>query len=121
MGSSLCVAQPLNNQTQQKQKHLFFLIISTLLLLRRTGCLVLELEVLVGELLAVDGLAASTITSGEVTTLDHEVLDDTVEATRRADETLVGIRRCKTLQTVNSSPLCTTQQVMTDIKERRIR
>jgi hypothetical protein len=45
----------------------------------KTLASVLELEVLIGELLAVDGLAASSITLGEVTTLDHELLDDTVE------------------------------------------
>ena len=39
----------------------------------------LQLEVLIGELVAVDGLATSTVTLGEVTTLDHKVLDDTVE------------------------------------------
>lgn len=39
----------------------------------------LQLEVLVGELVAVDGLAASAVALGEVTALDHEVLDDTVE------------------------------------------
>ena len=37
-------------------------------------------EGLVGELLTVDGLAAGTVTAGEVTTLDHEVRDDTVES-----------------------------------------
>ena len=41
--------------------------------------LVLELKVLVLELLAVDALASSTISSSEVTTLNHERLDDTVE------------------------------------------
>lgn len=40
----------------------------------------LELKVLVLELLAVDGLAAGAIASGKVTTLDHELLDNTVEA-----------------------------------------
>jgi hypothetical protein len=40
---------------------------------------VLQLEVLVGELVAVDGLATSAVALGEVTALDHEVLDDTVE------------------------------------------
>ena len=40
---------------------------------------VLELEVLIWELLAVDGLAASSVAVGEVTTLDHELLDDAVE------------------------------------------
>ena len=44
-----------------------------------TGASVLELEVLVGEGLAVDGLATSTVVSGEVTTLEHELGDDTVE------------------------------------------
>ena len=39
----------------------------------------LELEVLIGKLLAVDGLATSSVSVGEVTTLDHELLDDTVE------------------------------------------
>ena len=39
----------------------------------------LQLEVLIGELVAVDGLAASAVALGEVTTLDHKVLDDTVE------------------------------------------
>lgn len=39
----------------------------------------LQLEVLVGELVAVDGLATSAVALGEITTLDHEVLDDTVE------------------------------------------
>jgi hypothetical protein len=40
---------------------------------------VLELEVLIRELLAVNGLATSSVTVGEITTLDHELLDDTVE------------------------------------------
>lgn len=40
---------------------------------------VLQLEVLIRELVAVDALAASAIALGEVTALDHELLDDTVE------------------------------------------
>lgn len=39
----------------------------------------LELEVLIRKLLSVDGLATSSVSVGEVTTLDHELLDDTVE------------------------------------------
>jgi len=39
----------------------------------------LAIEVLVGELLAVDGLAAGAVALGEVTTLAHEVRDDAVE------------------------------------------
>jgi len=41
---------------------------------------VLQLEVLIGKLVTVDGLSTSAITICEVTTLNHEVLDDTVEA-----------------------------------------
>lgn len=39
----------------------------------------LELEVLIWESVTVDGLAPCTITASEVTTLNHEVFDDTVE------------------------------------------
>jgi hypothetical protein len=39
----------------------------------------LELEIFIGELFAVDGLSSSTITLGEVATLDHELLNNTVE------------------------------------------
>lgn len=38
-----------------------------------------ELKVLIVESVAVDGLATSSITLGEVTTLDHELLDNTME------------------------------------------
>ncbi|KAK6539314.1 hypothetical protein TWF694_009548 [Orbilia ellipsospora] len=41
---------------------------------------VLDLEVLIGELLAVDGLATGAIALGEVTALKHELGDDTVES-----------------------------------------
>lgn len=40
----------------------------------------LQLEVLIGELLAIDGLATSSVAPCEVAALDHEVLDDTVES-----------------------------------------
>jgi len=40
---------------------------------------VLVVEVFICELLAVDGLAARAITTGEVTTLQHEVVDYTME------------------------------------------
>lgn len=43
------------------------------------GPLMLQLEVLVLKLLAVDALAAGAVAVGEVTTLNHELLDDTVE------------------------------------------
>lgn len=50
----------------------------------------LEVEVLVSELLAVDGLAASTVTGSEVTTLEHEVRDHTVEARALVAEALLA-------------------------------
>jgi hypothetical protein len=40
---------------------------------------VLELEVLIGKLVAVDGLSTGTVSVGEVTALQHEVGDDSVE------------------------------------------
>mmetsp|Transcript_18125 Transcript_18125/g.45665 ORF Transcript_18125/g.45665 Transcript_18125/m.45665 type:complete len:225 (-) Transcript_18125:109-783(-) len=43
------------------------------------GVLVLVLEVLVGELLPVDGLAAPAVTPGDVPALSHEALNDPVE------------------------------------------
>jgi hypothetical protein len=71
--------------------------------------LVGELEVLVGELLTVDGLATSAliwtvslvlqkrtdelfthVATGEVTTLEHEVRDDTVELWARVAEALLA-------------------------------
>ena len=46
---------------------------------KKTWAGVLVLEVLISELLAVDGLATGAVHASEVTTLDHEVWDDTVE------------------------------------------
>lgn len=40
---------------------------------------VLDVEVFVGKSLAVDGLTAHTVEVGDVTTLDHELWDDSVE------------------------------------------
>jgi len=51
---------------------------------------VLELEVLVGELLAVNGLAARAVALGEVAALAHEVFDDAVEAGAREAEALLA-------------------------------
>ena len=39
----------------------------------------LQLEVLILELVAIDGLASGTVSGGEVATLAHEVGDNTVE------------------------------------------
>merc|ERR1711884_293304 len=44
------------------------------------GSEVLQLEVLVLELVAIDGLSASPVSSGEVSALQHKVLDDSVES-----------------------------------------
>jgi hypothetical protein len=41
---------------------------------------VLQLEVLIGELSTIDGLATTAVAPGEVTTLAHEAGDDPVEA-----------------------------------------
>ena len=38
-----------------------------------------ELEVLISELLTVDGFTAGSISTGEVSSLDHKVGNDTVE------------------------------------------
>jgi hypothetical protein len=47
------------------------------------------LEVLVAELLTVDGLATRAVATGEVTTLKHELGDDTVELGARVAEALL--------------------------------
>jgi len=47
---------------------------------KKTGLGVVELEVLISELVAVDGLATSAVAAGEVTTLEHELGDHTVES-----------------------------------------
>jgi hypothetical protein len=44
-----------------------------------TRASVLESEVLVGKFLAVDGLATGAVAAGEVTTLTHEIVNDTME------------------------------------------
>ena len=51
---------------------------------------VLESEVLVGELLSVDGLSSGAVLAGEVTALAHEVLDDTVEGGALVAESLLA-------------------------------
>ena len=52
-----------------------------------------EFEVLIGELLAINGLAASAVTVGEVATLDHEIADDAVEARTLIAEPLLTSRQ----------------------------
>ena len=44
-----------------------------------TGSSVLAVEVLIGELLAVDGFSTGSVETGEVTALGHEAGDDSVE------------------------------------------
>lgn len=51
---------------------------------------VLELEVLVLELVAVDRLATSAVVVGEVASLAHEVRDDTVESAALVAEALLA-------------------------------
>jgi len=55
---------------------------------KEAGLVMLQLEVLVGELLTENALAASAVASGEVTTLEHEVRNDTVEAGTRIGKSL---------------------------------
>ena len=69
----------------------------------------LKLEVLVCELLAVDGLATSAVSPGEVTTLDHEVGNDAVEsralipeAALSGGESLEVVRRARHLVAVET-------------------
>lgn len=50
----------------------------------------LELKVFVGELLAVDALAASAVARGEIAALNHKVLDDAVELGALVAETLLA-------------------------------
>jgi len=51
---------------------------------------VLQLEVLVGEFITIDRLSTSAIALCEVTSLNHEVLDDTVEAGTLVSITLLS-------------------------------
>lgn len=52
---------------------------------------VLHLEVLVVELVAVDGLATGTVALGEVTSLDHKLGNDTVESAALVVEGLASL------------------------------
>jgi hypothetical protein len=56
----------------------------------QTRAVVLQVEVLIGELLTVDRLTTGAVTTGEVTTLEHEVRDDTVERRALVTETLLA-------------------------------
>jgi hypothetical protein len=55
-----------------------------------TSAGVLEVEVFVGELFAVDGFATSAVLAGEVTTLAHKAGDDAVERRTSIAETLLA-------------------------------
>eukprot|EP00308_Calcidiscus_leptoporus_P018202 CAMPEP_0119368368 /NCGR_PEP_ID=MMETSP1334-20130426/15028_1 /TAXON_ID=127549 /ORGANISM="Calcidiscus leptoporus, Strain RCC1130" /LENGTH=194 /DNA_ID=CAMNT_0007384993 /DNA_START=272 /DNA_END=856 /DNA_ORIENTATION=- len=60
--------------------------------------LMLQLKIFVGELVAVDGLAARAVVVGEVATLAHEVGNDAVEAAaREAKALLPGAKRAEVL------------------------
>lgn len=50
----------------------------------------LQLEVLVGKFVAVDGFATRAIALGKVTTLNHEALDDPMEGRALIAETLLA-------------------------------
>lgn len=55
-----------------------------------SGSSVLQGEVLVGELLAIDGLAPGAVVVGEITTLTHEVGNHTVEGGALVAEALLA-------------------------------
>lgn len=51
---------------------------------------VLQLEVLIGKLVAIDGLATGTVSSSEISSLQHELGDDAMEGTSLVGE-LLGV------------------------------
>jgi len=51
---------------------------------------VVDFEVLISELLTVDGLATSAVATGEVTALEHELGDDSVEGRASVSEALLA-------------------------------
>ena len=69
---------------------------------RRTGAVVLELEVLVGELGAVDALAACAVATREVAALNHEIGDHAVELAALVAQLLAALR----LQDKRNGALC---------------
>lgn len=54
----------------------------------QSGSTVLDLEVLVFELLTIDGFSSSAVFVGEVTSLNHELRDDSVEGAALVSEAL---------------------------------
>lgn len=54
------------------------------------GAGVLQAEVLIGELVAVDGLASSAVVVGEIASLAHEVWNDAMETGSLVAETLLA-------------------------------
>ncbi len=55
-----------------------------------TGASVLQVEVLISELVTVDGFTASAVAASEITTLAHEILDDTMEGGALEVQRLAG-------------------------------
>jgi UDP-N-acetylglucosamine enolpyruvyl transferase len=63
-----------------------------------------QLEVFISKLGTIDGLATSTITISEITTLNHKVLDDTMEAGTLITITLfTGSQELKVLSSLGYS------------------
>lgn len=54
------------------------------------GAGVLQAEVLIGELVAIDGLASSAVVVGEIAALAHEVWNDAMETGSLVAETLLA-------------------------------
>lgn len=57
---------------------------------KETGLGVLKVEVFISELLSVNGLSTGAVALGEVTSLQHEVGDDTVEARALVSESVLA-------------------------------
>jgi hypothetical protein len=74
-----------------------------------SGSVVLQLEVLIVKLVSIDGFAACSITASEVTALDHEVADDTVELAPLVSEcgaSTVSLRKKKSLDYAQCAVIC---------------
>lgn len=60
---------------------------------QETGLGVLQLEVLVGKLLAVDRLSTGAVSTGEVATLEHELENEAVRSHFRKLKSVQSLRR----------------------------
>lgn len=84
------------------------------------GRRVLQREVLIGELVAVDRLATGAVVVGEVAPLTHEVGDDTMERRPLVPETLLaGAQGAEVLRSLGDDVIAKLQNNMTQQCRRR--